>query len=168
MGGWRLLRALGIKPEVCHSNEGHAAFAILERARDCMDETNQSFDVALAVTRAGNLFTTHTPVEAGFDRFPPELIDHYWRGYSEEKLGISLRALLALGRQNLADSYERALDDRSLDSALSIFEPGRAEAFNECVIRCLSGNGLSKIIATSTVPTMPLMSCAEFLFRIFG
>lgn len=106
MGGWRLLRMLGIKPEVCHLNEGHAAFAVVERARDCMDETNQPFDVALAVTRAGNLFTTHTPVEAGFDRFPPELIDHYLRGYSEQKLGMPLEALLALGRQNANDHGE--------------------------------------------------------------
>ena len=57
IGGWRLLRALGIKPEVCHLNEGHAAFATLERARDFMEETGQPFKVALAVTRAGNVFT---------------------------------------------------------------------------------------------------------------
>ena len=106
MGGWRLLRALGIKPEVCHLNEGHAAFAILERAHDYMDESGQPFDVALMVTRAGNLFTTHTPVEAGFDRFPPELIERYLSGYSEQKLRISCDALLALGRQNLSDRTE--------------------------------------------------------------
>ena len=54
IGGWRLLNALGIKPEVCHLNEGHAAFAVLERARTFMEETGQHFEVALAVTRAGN------------------------------------------------------------------------------------------------------------------
>ena len=74
IGGWRLLRRLGVQPEVCHLNEGHAAFAILERAADFMQATGQSFEVALTVTRAGNLFTTHTPVAAGFDRFPPELL----------------------------------------------------------------------------------------------
>ena len=62
IGGWRLLGALGIKPEVCHLNEGHAAFAMLERARSFMEETGQPFEVALAATRAGNLFTTHTAV----------------------------------------------------------------------------------------------------------
>ena len=77
IGGWRLLRALGIKPEVCHLNEGHAAFAVLERARDFMEETGQPFEVALAVTRAGNLFTTHTAVAAGFDRFAPALMEQY-------------------------------------------------------------------------------------------
>src|ERR1035437_6536379 len=73
IGGWRLLRALGVQPEVCHLNEGHAAFAVLERARSFMQETAQPFEVALAVTRAGNLFTTHTAVAAGFDRFAPAL-----------------------------------------------------------------------------------------------
>ena len=106
IGGWRLLSALGIQPEVCHLNEGHAAFAVLERARSFMEETGQPFEVALAVTRAGNLFTTHTAVAAGFDRFSPALIEQYLGGYAEEKLGIALHDLLALGRQNPADSSE--------------------------------------------------------------
>ena len=106
IGGWRLLRALGLQPEVCHLNEGHAAFAVLERARNFMEETGQPFEVALAVTRAGNLFTTHTAVAAGFDRFAPTLIEQYLGGYAEKKLGIALHDLLALGRQNPADSSE--------------------------------------------------------------
>jgi starch phosphorylase len=106
IGGWRLLRALGVQPEVCHLNEGHAAFAILERARTFMEETGQPFEVALAATRAGNLFTTHTAVAAGFDRFAPTLIAQYLGGYAEKKLGIALDDLLALGRQNPADSSE--------------------------------------------------------------
>jgi starch phosphorylase len=106
IGGWRLLRALGIQPEVCHLNEGHAAFAVLERARNFMEETGQPFEAALAATRAGNLFTTHTAVAAGFDRFAPALIAQYLGGYAEEKLGIALDDLLALGRQNPADSSE--------------------------------------------------------------
>ena len=106
IGGWRLLSALGIQPEVCHLNEGHAAFAVLERALSFMEETGQPFEVALAVTRAGNLFTTHTAVAAGFDRFEPALIDQYLGGYAEQKLGITLYDLLALGRQNPDDSSE--------------------------------------------------------------
>jgi starch phosphorylase len=106
IGGWRLLRALGLKPEVCHLNEGHAAFAVLERARSFMEENGQPFEIALAVTRAGNLFTTHTAVTAGFDRFPPALIEPYIGGYAEQKLGISPHDLLALGRQNPNDSSE--------------------------------------------------------------
>ena len=106
IGGWQLLTALGIEPEVCHLNEGHAAFAVLERARTFMQAKEQPFEVALAVTRAGNLFTTHTAVAAGFDRFAPALIECYLAGYAHEKLGITLRDLLALGRQNPDDSSE--------------------------------------------------------------
>jgi len=106
IGGWRLLVALGIQPEVCHLNEGHAAFAVLERARSFMKETGQPFEVALAVTRAGNLFTTHTAVGAGFDRFAPALIEQYLGWYAQEKLGITIHELLALGRQNPNDASE--------------------------------------------------------------
>jgi starch phosphorylase len=106
IGGWRLVAALGIQPEVCHLNEGHAAFAVLERAHSFMQDTAQPFEVALAVTRAGNLFTTHTAVAAGFDRFAPALIEQYLGGYAEQKLGIALHDLLALGRQNPNDSSE--------------------------------------------------------------
>ncbi|SCY27134.1 starch phosphorylase [Nitrosospira sp. Nl5] len=104
--GWQLLDALGIKPEVCHLNEGHAAFAILERARRFMEETGQTFDAALSVTRAGNLFTTHTAVTAGFDRFVPALIEQYLGDYAERQLGITRRDLLALGRKNPDDPSE--------------------------------------------------------------
>ena len=106
IGGWRLLGALGLKPDVCHLNEGHAAFAVLERARDFMEETGQPFEVALAATRAGNLFTTHTAVAAGFDRFAPALIEQYLGRYAEQKLSIPLHDLMALGRQNPADAWE--------------------------------------------------------------
>jgi glycogen phosphorylase len=106
IGGWRLLNTLGVKPEVCHLNEGHAAFAVLERARTFMEETGQPFEVALSATRSGNLFTTHTPVAAGFDRFTPAFIEQYLGGYAEQKLGISLNDLLALGRQEPSDSLE--------------------------------------------------------------
>src|SRR6201987_4786553 len=90
MGGWRLLEALGLNPEVCHLNEGHAAFAVLERARTHMAARGHPLEVALEVTRAGNLFTTHTPVEAVFDRFAPDLIGQYLKKYAEEGLSISL------------------------------------------------------------------------------
>lgn len=106
IGGWRLLRGLGLKPEVCHLNEGHAAFAALERAASFSDESGQPFDVALAVTRAGNLFTTHTPVAAGFDRFAPSLIGRFMGRYAAQRLGIDLPRLLALGRQNPNDQDE--------------------------------------------------------------
>jgi glycogen phosphorylase len=106
MGGWRLLRALGLQPEVCHLNEGHAAFAVLERARSYMADTNKPFDLALTITRAGNLFTTHTPVEAGFDRFDPGLMGWYFKKYAEDGLSLPIQDLLALGRRDRGDSSE--------------------------------------------------------------
>ena len=106
IGGWRLLCELGIEPEVCHLNEGHAAFAVLERARCTMVDHKVPFEVALAVTRAGNLFTTHTAVPAGFDRFDPELIRKYLGDYAKEQLTISAESLLAMGRANASDASE--------------------------------------------------------------
>jgi glycogen phosphorylase len=105
IGGWRLFKALGLAPEVCHLNEGHAAFAVLERARSYMTENKVSFEAALTTTRAGNLFTTHTPVEAGFDRFRPELMWKHFRAYAEE-LEIPFDELMALGRKEPRDSAE--------------------------------------------------------------
>lgn len=105
IGGWRLLEAFGIKPDVCHLNEGHAAFAILERARSYMHLTGVPFEIALSLTRAGNLFTTHTAVPAGFDRFEPALIEKYMTRYVGE-LGISMKELLALGRRDPQDNAE--------------------------------------------------------------
>jgi starch phosphorylase len=106
IGGWRLLGALGIEPQVCHLNEGHAAFAVLERAGAYMELTGQDFATALATTRAGNLFTTHTAVAAGFDRFAPELIEQYLGRYAKNRLKITTEQLLALGRANPQDWSE--------------------------------------------------------------
>lgn len=97
IGGWRLLRRLGLKPTVCHLNEGHAALAVLERARSFMEDHAVDFHTALTATRPGNLFTTHTPVEAGFDRFPPELVTEYLGQYAAQ-LGITIEELILLGR----------------------------------------------------------------------
>ena len=100
IGGWRLLRQLGISPEVCHLNEGHAAFVVLERAYDYMEKNGVNFETAFAITRAGNLFTTHTAVAAGFDHFDPWLVEKYFGQYADKQLHISMNDLLALGRQN--------------------------------------------------------------------
>src|SRR5436309_1102906 len=106
IGGWRLLRALGIRPEVCHLNEGHAAFAVLERARSYMQDSGLSFEEALTITRAGNVFTTHTAVDAGFDRFAPDLIRQFLSGYAQHELRImrsaGRRALVDYARERLA------------------------------------------------------------------
>ncbi|NIV28820.1 MAG: alpha-glucan phosphorylase, partial [Anaerolineae bacterium] len=88
MGGLRALFAMGMQPVVCHMNEGHSAFQALERIRLLMKEGSTSFAEALEVARAGAVFTTHTPVPAGFDLFSPELMDKYFQDYVRE-VGLS-------------------------------------------------------------------------------
>ncbi|MGC8968179.1 MAG: alpha-glucan family phosphorylase [Thermus sp.] len=95
IGGMRLLRALGLAPEVFHMNEGHSAFLGLERLRELVAE-GHPFPLALELVRAGALFTTHTPVPAGHDAFPLELLDQYL-GHFWEKLGTDREGVLALG-----------------------------------------------------------------------
>lgn len=77
VGGWRVIEALHPRTEICHINEGHAAFAIVERARALANAEKLSFLDAFWASRAGNLFTTHTPVPAGFDKFPAEMLRKY-------------------------------------------------------------------------------------------
>lgn len=111
IGGWRLIDALGLDVEICHLNEGHAALAVLERARCFMaraGERRVPFREALWTTRAGNVFTTHTAVPAAFDRFGRQFVEQhlaYLRIYSG-RLGISLGELLALGRSDPLDPNE--------------------------------------------------------------
>ena len=105
IGGWMLLRRLGIQPDICHLNEGHAAFAILARAYSHTQDHGTDFPCALTATRAGNIFTTHTPVAAGFDRFPPELLTRYIAG-APEAFGVGVETILALGRENPEDTRE--------------------------------------------------------------
>ena len=101
IGGVRALQAIGVDAEVFHLNEGHAAFAVLERARLFMQRQQCRFDEALTATRAGNLFTTHTPVEAGFDRFSPELVRRYLGPWARQA-DLDIEALLRLG--NFSDA----------------------------------------------------------------
>jgi glycogen phosphorylase len=101
IGGWRLLRAMGCEVEVCHLNEGHAAFVIIERARTFMQDHGVGFAEALWATRGGNVFTTHTPVAAGFDSFGHPLIETYTAYFDAyvQRLGLTWPDLLAFGRR---------------------------------------------------------------------
>ncbi|MDF0675189.1 MAG: alpha-glucan family phosphorylase [Nitrospira sp.] len=105
IGGWRVLLALGIEAEICHLNEGHAAFAVLERARSYMQKTGQPFAEAWCATRAGTIFTTHTPVAAGFDAFPPSLMQRYFREYAGQ-LSMRMEEFLRLGRTHPQSTEE--------------------------------------------------------------
>ncbi len=99
IGGLRALHAVGIEPSVCHMNEGHAAFLALERVRTVMQTHRLSYREAREAVFGGNLFTTHTPVPAGIDRFEPRLVEQHL-GWMAAELGISTKDLLALGREH--------------------------------------------------------------------
>jgi starch phosphorylase len=108
IGGWRALEALGIEVDICHLNEGHAAFAVIERARSFMERTGVSFREAFWATRAGNVFTTHTSVPVGFDRYGSDIVDRYrayFEGYAVQ-LGVSLEELRSLGQASAGDASE--------------------------------------------------------------
>ncbi|WP_421998552.1 alpha-glucan family phosphorylase [Reyranella sp.] len=115
VGGWRVVEALQPETEICHINEGHAAFAIIERARCFAVKAKLSFWEAFWATRAGNVFTTHTPVAAGFDSFPPSLLAKYLpllRRYlpigegRADGSGLTMHDILALGRADPNDAEE--------------------------------------------------------------
>ena len=105
IGGVRALVAIGIEPDVFHMNEGHSAFLALERVRRLIHKYDISFDEARQFSAAGNVFTTHTPVPAGIDRFPPEMVQRYFRHY-HPLLKLDLEGLLALGRENVFNKNE--------------------------------------------------------------
>jgi glycogen phosphorylase len=128
IGGMRALRALGIDPTICHMNEGHAAFLSVERIRQFMIDHGADYRTARQVIVNGNVFTTHTPVPAGFDLFRPELLERYL-GKTVHSLGLSFAQFLRLGRI-----------DRESDG----------EAFNMAVLAMENANhvnGVSKLHA---------------------
>jgi starch phosphorylase len=98
IGGVRALQAVGHDVQVFHTNEGHAGFLGLERIRQLVTEHGLGFAEALEATRAGSIFTTHTPVPAGIDRFPRELLEPYFTRFAEE-CGVSFDDLMALGHR---------------------------------------------------------------------
>lgn len=104
IGGIRALDELGIRPDVCHMNEGHSAFLALERIRQLMAKQDLSFTQARELASAHNVFTTHTPVPAGLERFGFDLIDEHFTPYFNN-LGLSRDEFLDLGREDMGD-YE--------------------------------------------------------------
>ncbi len=97
IGGVRALRALGLQPQVFHTNEGHAGFLSLERIRELVGN-GLTFNEAIEVVRAGGVFTTHTPVPAGIDRFPQDLMEKYFTTYATS-VGINFDELMAVGQR---------------------------------------------------------------------
>lgn len=105
IGGFRALRVLNYNPTVFHMNEGHSAFLSIERMRYYVEENNLSFEEAKEIVTASTVFTTHTPVPAGNDVFPVELIDKYFEQYYKN-LKITREKFLSLGRINPSDQKE--------------------------------------------------------------
>ena len=106
VGGFRALRAMGISPGVLHLNEGHSGFAVFEAIRNRMQEEGLDFDGAASQVPREVVFTTHTPVPAGHDRFSPDLIEEHL-GPLREQLGISQEKLMGFGRENPSDHNEQ-------------------------------------------------------------
>ena len=117
IGGVRALRALGLHPTIYHYNEGHAAFAGLERLRECIQDEHLSFNEAMEMVRVSGLYTTHTPVPAGHDAFSEEMIGRYF-GHYPGRLGIDWRTLMGLGRIN-ADNRDEKFSMSHLAANLS-------------------------------------------------
>ncbi len=105
IGGLTALAKLGRYPKVIHMNEGHSAFAVLERVRLLIKESGLTFEVAVEVAASGSIFTTHTPVPAGNDRFPPDLMHKYFEAYAKD-MGLAFKVFMALGRENPHDDNE--------------------------------------------------------------
>ena len=106
IGGIRALRKLGVKHQVFHCNEGHAAFIGIERIREMVNHKKLSFSEALEVVRSSSLFTTHTPVPAGHDAFPEHMIRQYMSHYPDV-LGITWEQYINLGKTNPNDPNEK-------------------------------------------------------------
>jgi len=102
VGGIKLLKKLGIRPRVYHINEGHSAFLVFERISSLMTEEKLSFIEALEVVRGAVVFTTHTPVEAGNERFNQELLEHYFANFVK-RTGISWPQFWQLGRREAGE-----------------------------------------------------------------
>jgi starch phosphorylase len=99
IGGMRALEAMGIHPSVCHLNEGHCSFVGIERAAHIMQQHNMDLKTALEVIPRTTVFTTHTPVAAGHDEFPVDLVKPYLQAFTE-KLHTSLDDIISLGQNN--------------------------------------------------------------------
>ncbi|MHC4397058.1 MAG: alpha-glucan family phosphorylase [Planctomycetota bacterium] len=129
IGGLRALAALDIAPTVCHMNEGHAAFLALERIRQLTSTTDLTFEQAAEATKSGNVFTVHTPVKAGNDEFPTEMMEKYFAAFIPA-LGIDKKQFLALGRVN-PDNDKESFKMPVLALRLSAYKNGVSKSHGQ-------------------------------------
>ncbi|MCT7974200.1 alpha-glucan family phosphorylase [Laspinema olomoucense] len=143
IGGVRMLKALGYEPTAYHMNEGHSAFLALERISILIREQGLTFKEAKEVVAASNVFTTHTPVAAGFDLFPHDKVMHYLGHYAEE-FGLGREQFLALGRDNTGD-LESPFSMATLAIEMASFINGVAKLHGE----------VSKVLFNNLWPKLP-------------
>lgn len=144
IGGVRMLAALGLKPTVCHMNEGHSAFLALERIRSMIQEDGLSFAEAKQVAQSSQLFTTHTPVPAGIDLFPHDKV-LYYVGHYAEIFGLSKEEFLALGREHTGD-FEAPLSMANLAIKMATFVNGVSQLHGD----------VSRVMFKELWPNLPL------------
>lgn len=137
IGGVRLLKALGYCPTVYHLNEGHSAFLILERIRTLMQEEGLSFNEAKQLVQSTQLFTTHTPVSAGFDMFDPDKTMYYVGHYAQD-FGLGREEFLGLGRENTGD-FNSPFSMAALALKTSSFINGVSQLHGEVSRRMFQG-----------------------------
>ena len=126
IGGVRALDALGVDAQVFHTNEGHAGFLGLERMRRAIVDDGLSFAEAVEATRAASIFTTHTPVPAGIDRFPRPLIEAYFGAWAAE-CGVTVDDLMALGHRP-GETADDPTDQRFNMAVMGLRLAGRSNA----------------------------------------
>ena len=141
VGGFRALKAMGIAPGVLHLNEGHSGFAVLEAIHMRMQEEGIRFDAAVPRVSREVVFTTHTPVPAGHDRFHADLIEEHL-GPLREAMGLSQESLMGLGREDPNNQHETfcmtVLGLQTLAPRQCGFRPARRSVESD-VDRALSG-----------------------------
>lgn len=129
IGGVRALEALGVDAQVFHTNEGHAGFLGLERMRRAIVDHGLTFPEAVEATRAASIFTTHTPVPAGIDRFPRDLIETYFGGWAAE-CGVTVDDLMALGHRP-SEAEAEPDDERFNMAVMGLRLAGRSNAVSK-------------------------------------
>ena len=158
MGGLRALRAIGEETQVLHTNEGHAGFLTLERVRELMTESGLSLAEAVEATRAATIFTTHTPVSAGIDRFPRELMERYFKRWAAS-CGVSIDELMALGHED-GEGPEAPFNMAVLGLRMS----GRANAVSKLHARVTQSMfaSLWPQLSEEEVPVVPVTNGVHF------
>ncbi|MBD2040192.1 alpha-glucan family phosphorylase [Microcoleus sp. FACHB-672] len=169
IGGVRMLKALGLQPTAYHMNEGHAAFLALERIKEYMQQ-GLSYREAQQVVTASNVFTTHTPVPAGFDLFPPDKIMHFV-GHYANTFGLPTEEFLGLGRENPGDK-QAPFNMATLAIKMASFVNGVAKLHGE-VSRVLfqdlwTGLPVNEVPVTSITNGVHARSCvAKFTQELY-